>query len=85
MSMKIEEGEIADAIKLIKKECVGYDEMSPYEINSLAMQLVTASNIYDSAALISESIAYLNQNCSVRNAVGFVHIGTPAIAFLAVE
>ena len=61
MSMKIESGEIADAIKLIKKECVGVKDMTPFEINQLAVQAVTASNIYDSAALISEAIEYLNE------------------------
>jgi hypothetical protein len=62
MSLKIEQGEIEDAIKLVKKECVGVDEMSPYEINRLAVEIVMASNVYDSAALISESIDYLNEN-----------------------
>ncbi len=62
MSLKIEQGEIADAIKLIKKECVGVKEMTPYEINKLAVSIVMASNVYDSAALISESIDYLNEN-----------------------
>ena len=33
----------------------------PFEINQLAVQIVTASNIYDSAALISEAIEYLNE------------------------
>ena len=62
MSLKIEQGEIEDAIKLVKKECVGVDEMTAYEINKLAVQIVMASNVYDSAALISESIDYLNEN-----------------------
>ena len=61
MSMKIESGEIVDAIKLVKKECVGVKDMTPFEINQLAVQEVTASNIYDSAALISEAIEYLNE------------------------
>lgn len=62
MSLKIEQGEIADALKLIKKECVGYKDMTAYEINKLAVSIVMASNVYDSAALISESIDYLNEN-----------------------
>lgn len=62
MSLKIEAGEIEDAVKLVKKECVGVDEMSAFEINQLAVQIVMASNVYDSAALISESIDYLNEN-----------------------
>ncbi len=62
MSLKIEAGEIEDAIKLVKNECVGVDEMSSFEINQLAVQIVMASNVYDSAALISESIDYLNEN-----------------------
>ena len=62
MSLKIEQGEIEDALKLVKKECVGIDEMTPFEINKLAIQIVMASNLYDSAALISESIDYLNEN-----------------------
>ena len=49
MSLNIDGSEIADAIKLIKKECVGVKEMSAYEINTLALKIVTASNIYDSA------------------------------------
>lgn len=61
MTMKIESGEISDAVKMVKKECVGVKEMTPYEINKLAMQVVLASNVYDSAALISEAIEYLNE------------------------
>ena len=61
MTMKIESGEISDAVKMVKKECVGVKEMTLYEINKLAMQVVLASNVYDSAALISEAIEYLNE------------------------
>jgi hypothetical protein len=56
MGIKIEEGEINDAIKMLKNECLDFDELTPYEVNSLAIKLVAASNIYDSASLISESI-----------------------------
>ena len=61
MSLNIDDSEIADAIKLIKKECVGVKEMTAYEINTLAVKIVTASNIYDSASLVSEAIEYLNE------------------------
>lgn len=68
MGMEIEDGEIADAIKMIKNECVDVDKMTPFEINQLAVQLVQASNTYDAADLISDSarkiaeaIEYLNE------------------------
>lgn len=61
MSMKIENGEISDAVELVKNECDGVKEMTPFEINQSAVQIVTPSNIYDSAALISEAIEYLNE------------------------
>lgn len=56
MSLKIEAGELTAAIKMVKKECDGVKEMTAYEINKLAVQIVVASNMFDSAALISESI-----------------------------
>ena len=56
MSIQVEAGEITDAIKLIKKECHNFDELSAYEVNKLAIELVTASNMFDSATLISDSI-----------------------------
>ena len=62
MSLKIEQGEIEDAINLVKSECVGIDEMSAYEINKLALSIVMASNVYDAGALVSESIDYLNES-----------------------
>ena len=33
MSLEIEDGEIADAIKMVKKECVGVSDMTAFEIN----------------------------------------------------
>lgn len=62
MSLKIEAGEITAALKLVKKECDGVKAMSPYEINKLAIQIVMASNMFDSAALISESIDLLTES-----------------------
>ncbi len=56
MSLKIEAGELTAAIKMVKKEGDGVKEMTAYEINKLAVQIVMASNMFDSAALISESI-----------------------------
>jgi len=68
MSLEVEDGEIADAITMVKKECVGVDEMTPFEINQLAIQVVRASNSYDAADLIAEAgkkiaeaIEYLNE------------------------
>jgi len=68
MSIEIEAGEITDALKMVKKECVGVKEMTPFEINQLAVQIVQASNVYDAADLIAESskkiaeaIEYLNE------------------------
>lgn len=54
-------GETADAVELVKNECDSVKEITPSEMNQLAVQIVTASNIYDSAALISEAIEYLNE------------------------
>jgi hypothetical protein len=62
MSIQIESGEITDAIKLIKKECHNFDDLSAYEVNKLAIELVTASNMFDSATLISDSIDNLVDN-----------------------
>ena len=69
MSLQIEKDELAEAIEMGKKQCVDVDEMSAYEINKLAIEIVTASNQYDSAweiadklRQISESIDYLNEN-----------------------
>lgn len=69
MGLEIEDGEIADAIKLVKKECVGVNEMTPFEINQLAVQIVRASNSYDAADLIAdagkkiaEAIEFLNES-----------------------
>lgn len=62
MSLKIESGEITAALKLVKKECEGVKDMTPYEINKLAIQLVVASNMYDSAAIVSESIDLLTES-----------------------
>lgn len=56
MTIQIEEGEITDAIELLKKECHEFDNLSAYEVNKLAIELVAASNIFDSATLISDSI-----------------------------
>ena len=68
MSLEIEDGEITDALKMVKKECVGVKEMTPFEINQLAVQIVQASNVYDAAGLISDSakkiaeaVEYLNE------------------------
>ena len=68
MSLEIEDGEITDAIKMVKKECFKVEDMSPFEINQLAVQIVQASNVYDAADLISDSakkiaeaIEYLNE------------------------
>ena len=52
MSLNIEAGEIAEAVKMVKKECENAKEMTAYEINKLAMQIVVASNMYDSASLM---------------------------------
>lgn len=62
MSIQIEAGEITEALKLVRKECHNVDEMSAYEINKLALQLVSASNMFDSATLISDSIDDLVDN-----------------------
>ena len=62
MSIQIEAGEITEALKLVRKECHNVDEMSAYEINKLALQLVSASNMFDSATLISDSIDDLIDN-----------------------
>jgi signal transduction protein with GAF and PtsI domain len=62
MSLNIEAGEIAAAVKMVKKECERVKEMSAYEINKLALQIVVASNMYDSASLISESIDVLTES-----------------------
>lgn len=62
MSLQIEDGEITEALKLIKKECHNFDELSAYEVNKLALELVTASNMFDSATLISDSIDDLVDN-----------------------
>jgi len=62
MSLNIESGEIAEAVKMVKKECEGAKEMTAYEINKLALQIVVASNMYDSASLISESIDLLTES-----------------------
>ena len=62
MSIQIEAGEITEALKLIKKECHNFDELSAYEVNKLALELVTASNMFDSATLISDSIDDLVDN-----------------------
>jgi len=62
MSLNIQAGEISAAIKLVKKECHGVKEMTAYEINKLAIQIVMASNMYDSASLISESIDVLTES-----------------------
>lgn len=62
MSLKIEAGEITAAVKLVKKECEGVKQMTSFEINKLAIQIVMASNMFDSAALISESIDLLTES-----------------------
>lgn len=62
MAIGIEAGEITDAIKLIKKEGHNFDELSAYEVNKLAIELVAASNMFDSATLISDSIDNLVDN-----------------------
>ena len=62
MSIQIEAGEITEALKLIKKECHNFDELSAYEVNKLALEMVTASNMFDSATLISDSIDDLVDN-----------------------
>jgi signal transduction protein with GAF and PtsI domain len=62
MSLKVEAGEITAALKMVKKECHGVKEMTAYEINKLAIQIVVASNMFDSAALISESIDLLTES-----------------------
>lgn len=62
MAIQIEAGEITEALKLIKKECHNFDELSAYEVNKLALELVTASNMFDSATLISDSIDDLVDN-----------------------
>lgn len=56
MGMNIEDGDLSAAIKILKNECVDFDELTPYEVNRLAVKLVAASNLYDSASLISQSI-----------------------------
>ena len=56
MGINIEDGELSEAIKMLKNECVDFDELTPYEVNSLAVKLVAASNLYDAASMISESI-----------------------------
>ena len=68
MSLEIEYGEITDALKMVKNECLDIKGMTPFEINSLAIQIVQASNVYDAAHLISDSakkiaeaIEYLNE------------------------
>ena len=68
MSIEIEDGEITDALKMVKKECLDVNGMTPFEVNQLAIQIVQASNVYDAADLISDSakkiaeaIEYLNE------------------------
>ena len=62
MSIQVESGEITDAIELIKEEAHNFDDLSAYEVNKLAIELVTASNMFDSATLISDSIDNLVDN-----------------------
>ena len=62
MTIEIETGDIAEAIKLLKEECYDFDDLSAYEVNKLAIELVAASNIFDSATLISDSIDNLVDN-----------------------
>ena len=62
MSIQIEAGEITEALKLIKNECHDFDDLTAYEVNKLAIELVTASNMFDSATLISDSIDNLVDN-----------------------
>ena len=62
MTIEIETGDISDAIKLLKEECHDFDDLSAYEVNKLAIELVAASNIFDSATLISDSIDNLVDN-----------------------
>lgn len=62
MTIEIETGDISEAIKLLKEECHDFDDLSAYEVNKLAIELVAASNIFDSATLISDSIDNLVDN-----------------------
>ena len=62
MTIEIETGDISEAIKLLKEECYDFDNLSAYEVNKLAIELVAASNIFDSATLISDSIDNLVDN-----------------------
>ncbi len=62
MSIEIETGDISEAIELLKEECHEFENLSAYEVNKLAIELVAASNIFDSATLISDSIDNLVDN-----------------------
>ncbi len=62
MTIEIETGDISDAITLLKEECHEFENLTAYEVNKLAIELVAASNIFDSATLISDSIDNLVDN-----------------------
>ncbi len=62
MSIEIETGDISEAIELLKEECHEFENLTAYEVNKLAIELVAASNIFDSASLISDSIDNLVDN-----------------------
>ncbi len=62
MTIEIETGDISEAIELLKEECHEFENLTAYEVNKLAIELVAASNIFDSASLISDSIDNLVDN-----------------------